>query len=86
MASESSGNPKKASEVDLMTLQEARQLRVGLYRVWWKSDPDRPSLAAVGQCSDGNNWLAPANWLEPDTRDRHVWRRVDRVELIQVPW
>ena len=66
-----------------MTADEARQLPLGLYRVFWKSD-DRPSIAAIGMLEDGQRWLAPANWTRP-TEDQHIWRRVERVELPKAP-
>lgn len=77
-----------------MTANEARQLPLGLYRIFW--DDDQVSLAAVGQCHDGSRWFAPTNWTcavpaKPEqagswpiarvaTTD---WDQVSRVEMIE---
>ena len=68
-----------------MTQREARKLRHGLYRLWWKSGDS--SLAAVGSLYDGTRWFAPTNWTAP-AYSRLVtsvaWRMVQRVERIEV--
>lgn len=64
-----------------MTRIEARKLRTGLYRVFWKVGG--ASLAAVGQNELGDTWIAPTNWLAPDETGAH-WRTVKRVEVIKV--
>lgn len=40
-----------------MTKEEACQLPLGVYRIYWKSG--EMSLAAVGQFYNGNRWLMP---------------------------
>ncbi|WP_367394531.1 hypothetical protein [Cupriavidus sp. Agwp_2] len=45
--------------------QHNRRITPGLYRVNWKSGGS--SLCAIGMASNGNNWIAPANWVEPAT-------------------
>ncbi len=63
-----------------MTRKDADTLAPGLYLVHWKKGGR--SLAAVGQMKDGARWLAPANWLSPDTRIGAYWRDVARIELM----
>jgi hypothetical protein len=65
-----------------MSREEAAKLAPGLYRVYWKTGGGT-SLAAIGQRRGGGMWLAPANWLTPDTDTGKHWRSVDRVELIR---
>ena len=57
------------------------KIPLGLYRIYWKDDPSRPSLAAVGMRDDGSRWLAPTNWVAPSTNP-DIWADVVRVELI----
>lgn len=64
-----------------MTRIEARKLRSGLYRVFWKGGDE--SLAAVGQNDLGDKWIAPSNWLSPDETGAH-WRTITRVEVIEI--
>jgi hypothetical protein len=59
--------------------EEVRKLRLGLYRIYWKSGGT--SVAAVGMVENGNRWLAPTNWTHP-TEDKKTWASVSRVVLI----
>lgn len=52
----------------------------GLYRIWW--DEGGSSLAAVGVTSDGKRWLAPINWVAPQSPAD--WSRVLRADRIEV--
>ena len=63
-----------------MTIEEARKLQPGLYRIFW-SDHSSPglSVAAVGMESNGRVWFAPTNWVSVPCYD---WCKVSRVELI----
>jgi hypothetical protein len=65
-----------------MKLDEAKKLKSGLYRIWWKDDTT--SLAAVGRTANGTPWLAPINWINVLTgRDAgRVWRLVFTARLI----
>lgn len=64
-----------------MTHEEARQLDLGLYLLFWKSDGG-VSLAAVGSLYDGRRWFAPTNWVAP--RPGRVasidWDMIDHAE------
>lgn len=52
----------------------------GLYRIWW--DSGGSSLAAVGVTADGKRWLAPINWVAPESPAD--WSRVLRAEKITI--
>lgn len=54
---------------------------VGVYRIWWKEDPDGYSVAAVGRDNAGRLWLAPSNWI--NGIPWLDWSLVERVELIE---
>jgi hypothetical protein len=43
-----------------MKNKKFNKLKLGLYRVYWKSGGT--SVAAIGQTSDGTKWVAPTNW------------------------
>jgi hypothetical protein len=70
-----------------MRKSEFNALHLGLYQVFWK-DGGGTSLAAMGQKSNGDRWLAPTNWLAFDLNSSHdgdnraVWTRIDRVVLL----
>jgi hypothetical protein len=61
-----------------MTKTESRNLKLGLYRVYWTSGGW--SVAAIGMKDNGDKWLAPTNWVGP-TLDPD-WDGILRVELI----
>lgn len=65
-----------------MTHTDVQQLKHGLYRVFWKGH-EKISLAAVGSSSNGDRWIAPANWTKPPDDCRRTWQRVLKVELIE---
>lgn len=78
-----------------ITEHEIARLPHGLYRIFWKGEPNRPSFAAIGSDTIGKRWIAPCNWTQAahETRDRNRdptrpigsvdhWHEVDRVELI----
>lgn len=70
------------------TGQEVQQLQPrlapGLYEVFWKSGGS--SRAAVGCTSNGDNWIAPTNWLRPAMLREFKpgeWGDIDRLVQIQ---
>ena len=65
-----------------MTQREAKKLKHGLYRLYWKEGG--ASVAAVGMLHDGKYWFAPSNWTSEIKEGiaSTKWRMVDRVELI----
>jgi hypothetical protein len=63
-----------------MNAKEAKNLSLGLYRLFWKSGGS--SLASVGQDESGNKWIAPINWITPGATD--YWKHISRVEQIGV--
>lgn len=68
-----------------MKQEVVNKLKLGLYRVYWKSGGS--SLAAVGMTYDGGRWLAPINWTHPDTDgERRIWKMVRKVEEINEPF
>lgn len=63
--------------------QKAERIKPGLYRIHWITGD--PSLAAIGCGSNGDNWVAPINWIRPDTvpeLEGSVWGVVKSLELI----
>ena len=65
-----------------MTQDEARELPLGLYRIFWKTGGS--SLAAVGQLYDGTRWFAPTNWTAADNFMTSInWKIVEKVKLIK---
>jgi hypothetical protein len=62
-----------------MTMDEARKLDNGVYRVWWRSGGS--SVAAI-ELTARSVWIAPANWIGGMGVVTH-WRRIERVELIE---
>lgn len=63
--------------------QKLERLTPGLYRVHWTSG--QSSLAAVGCGWNGDNWIAPTNWLRPSTipaLEANDWGDVERFEKI----
>lgn len=46
-----------------MTEIEAKELRLGVYRIYWRSGGS--SVASIYQKEDGTRMLAPSNWVEP---------------------
>ena len=68
-----------------MKLAEARKLKYGVYRIWWKEKcGGGTSLAAVGGTENGTPWLAPTNWIMVLTGNDagKVWRDVESARLI----
>lgn len=65
-----------------MKKSKAKELNIGIYRIFWKSGG--VSLAAVGQLHDGTKWLAPCNWTSEKEfiAPTDYWKRVKRVEFI----
>ena len=64
-------------------------LKPGIYRVFWRDGG--ASIAAVGVGSNGDNWIAPTNWIEPVTSklanhpehpEHWSWKTVKRVEFV----
>lgn len=70
-----------------MTTEEVKELRAGLYKIFWKDADDHPySLAAVGVLYDGSKWLAPCNWTSKSAAgiaSSSHWDAIEMVELIQ---
>ncbi len=71
----------------VMTRDEAKALKRGLYRIFWKeSHGGGTSIAAIGSTGNGNRWLAPTNWVGFSTDDDKIadsWDAVERVEVIE---
>jgi hypothetical protein len=64
--------------------QTQERIAPGLYRVFWASGGD--SLCAIGMTSNGDNWIAPSNWLRPAMiRDLKEWGEVSRIEPLPDP-
>lgn len=63
-----------------MTKEEIKQLPLGLYRIYWKSD-NGTSMAAIGMLENGDRWLAPTNWVHP-TEDQNIWSRIEKVKKL----
>jgi hypothetical protein len=69
-----------------MRKSEFNSLPLGLYRVFWTSGG--ASLAAIGQRSNGDRWLAPTNWIAPDLNNsldgdgRSDWSKIERMEVL----
>lgn len=65
-----------------MTLDEAKKLQHGIYRLWWKDGGS--SLAAVGVLHDGKRWYAPTNWTSATEAGIACtkWAKVERVDQI----
>jgi hypothetical protein len=61
-----------------MTKVEAKKLKLGLYRLYWKSGGS--SLAAVGQGANGDRWMAPVNWVAPG--DPTCWAMIASVQCL----
>ena len=68
-----------------MTKIEVKELKIGVYRVYWKdNDPNYPpfSLAAIGNNPNGVKWIAPCNWVSLDNEE-YNWDIIEKVELIE---
>jgi hypothetical protein len=61
------------------SLSQLSQISPGLYRVFWKDGGY--SMAAIGVTAKGGRWLAPINWVNPDSSAKS-WSGVDRLELV----
>lgn len=58
--------------------------RAGLYRVYWTMDTGGGcSLAAIGVKSNGENWIAPTNWVSTGDLLPQV-DHIQRLERIEV--
>lgn len=64
-----------------MTIKDSMKIRPGVYRIYWKEGGY--SVGAIGQKMNGRCWFTPANWLGGEPCQE--WRRVERVELIELP-
>lgn len=62
-----------------MNKEDRKQLKPGLYRVYWKDGGY--SIAAIGVTRNGDLWLAPTNWVFP-AQGRQAWQAVDFVKEI----
>ncbi len=70
------------------TTTDERQVRgrikPGLYRVYWHNEEGH-SVCAIGIEANGDNWIAPTNWISPATvrkLDSGDWAIIDRLEEI----
>lgn len=63
-----------------MTKKSGNKLRLGIYRLYWKSGGH--SIAAIGNQKNGERWVAPINWIYPDTEGK-CWKQILRVELLR---
>ena len=61
-----------------MTKEQVKELKSGIYRIYWKSGGT--SLASVGVTRNGGRWIAPINWVLP-TDDQDYWEHVLKVTL-----
>lgn len=64
--------------------QKAARLSPGLYRMFWKSGGT--SDVAVGMTSNGDNWIAPTNWIAPAMIydiEATSWADVERLERVE---
>jgi len=70
-----------------VTRDEAKAVKRGLYRIFWKAEHGGgSSIAAVGSTGNGNRWMAPTNWVGFSTDDDRIaesWEAVERLELIE---
>lgn len=70
-----------------MKKEDVKELRHGLYRIYWKKkEGGGTSVASVGNLHDGQKWIAPTNWTakvgENPTAFGKIWDKVKKVELI----
>lgn len=65
-----------------MNKQEFYNLRLGLYKIFWKSGGH--SVAAVGNSRSGVRWIAPCNWVMPSLVTEGILEEIARVELVKV--
>lgn len=67
-----------------MTIEEARKLSNGLYRINWQKGHGW-SYASVGRLCDGTPWFAPTNWVSdtPAGICCVKWDMVRSVKLIK---
>ena len=61
---------------------EFTECLLGIYRVRWRSGGE--SIASVGVQSDGDRWIAPANWFKPTTLTRKVAELIESMEKIPI--
>jgi len=68
-----------------VTKSQSKELRLGVYRIYWKSGGS--SLASVGIMYNGDRWFAPANWTSNKYPHPIVastkWISVKKVKLIK---
>ena len=60
---------------------DSRKLKSGIYKIHWKSGGS--SIASIGVMKNGDRWLAPTNWVEPDTSGTS-WKNIDRMEKLRI--
>jgi len=63
--------------------QKTKRIPPGLYTVSWKDGGT--SEVAIGMTSNGDNWMAPTNWLRPamiHSVEGDVWGSFERLERI----
>jgi len=63
--------------------QKTKRIPPGLYTVSWKDGGT--SEVAIGMTSNGDNWMAPTNWLRPamvHSLEGGVWGSFERLERI----
>ena len=70
-----------------MTPDAVKDLKLGLYRLFWKNDGGS-SLAAVGVDSEGWHWYAPCNWCgfrgTDDNRLVSDWQLVSSAQPVRL--
>ena len=66
-----------------MTKDEAKKLKNGVYKIFWKYDGGS-SLASVGRLHDGTPWFAPSNWVSANKEGIACteWRMVEYIVLV----
>lgn len=64
-----------------MTLKEAKKLKNGLYKIYWKDGGY--SLASIGRLHNGKPWFAPDNWTAVNEWGIActLWNKIKFVEL-----
>ena len=63
----------------MMIDYEVKALRLGIYRLHWKSGGT--SVASVGMIENGDKWMAPTNWVRPSENQLN-WRDVEKAVFL----
>jgi hypothetical protein len=66
-----------------MTADRVRELKIGIYRIYWTEGGS--SIAAVGITQTGDKWIAPLNWVHP-SENMEVWEKVEEAVPLRLGW